>query len=178
MRVFVTGTGRCGSVSFREACRPITNYTCSHEAPCGLLHWPDQHVAVNPQIRRCIAAIARNHPEALWVHLVREREACVRSLARLDRGGVMRTYAALRPTTVPSMQPADIAEAFYRDETANIEASLEVHVPAERRRMMRLETIKDQWHDFWGWIGAEGDLDASIAAWDVLRNTAAERGEA
>ena len=37
MNVFVLNTGRCGSTTFIEACRHITNYSAAHESKTGRL---------------------------------------------------------------------------------------------------------------------------------------------
>lgn len=177
MRVFVTCVGRAGSVSFREACRPATNYRTGHESKSGLLEYPDGWIEVSPQIRKCIALLARKYPDAKWVHLIREPIGCVRSLARLGHGSVMRAYATLYPSVMPSDQLDDIAERFYACENDTIAAQLD-RVPTAQRMEMHLETIREQWPRFWEWIGAVGDLEASLAAWDTIRNSGQERGEA
>jgi len=72
----------------------------------------------------------------------------------------------------------EIAERFYDATTTTIDAVLSATVPPSQHRKMQLETIKDEWPDFWSWIGADGNLDCSVAAWDIKRNTGEERGEA
>src|SRR5690606_4608104 len=113
MRVFVIGTGRCGSVSFREACRYMTNYTSGHETKCGLLEYPDNWIEVNPHLRCCIKAVADKYPEARWVHLIRKPKDCIDSLAALDKGEVMKVYEKLYGSVTPSSQPNDIAYRYY-----------------------------------------------------------------
>ena len=49
MNVFVLNTGRCGSMTFVEACRPITNFSSAHESRCAKLGaerfaYPDNHI--------------------------------------------------------------------------------------------------------------------------------------
>lgn len=178
MRVFVTGTGRCGTVSFHYACGPIRNFTNGHETPCGLLIYPDQHIEVNPHLWPCIPALAVRYPDARFVHLIRERHACARSLARLDHGEIMRAHAKLRPSTVPNFAVDDIAYRVYDETIAIINALLSAHVPPQNQRVFRLESIKADWRSFWDWIGAEGDFAASLAEWDVIRNSGKDRGEA
>lgn len=175
-RVFVTCIGRCGSVSFREACRYATNYQNGHESKCGLLEYPDQHIEVSPQIRNVVSHLARKYPNAKWVHLTRDPEPCMQSLARLGHGSVMRAYHALYPTTTPSDQPIDVAFRYYWAENDIITAQLK-DVPPANQMQIRLETVRDQWKEFWDWIGAEGNFNASLTAWDVKRNTGEERGE-
>lgn len=175
MQVFVTSVGRTGSVSFREACR-YTQYRTGHETKNGLLEYPDDFIEVSPHLRHCVAHLAAKYPEAKWVHLKRAPEACIASLARLDRGAVMRAYETLHSSILPSTQLIDIAFRYYWSEIDVIEAQLE-RVPADQRMELHLETISDAWPLFWAWIGAEGDLDGSLASWRVVRNSGRERGD-
>lgn len=177
MRVFVVCVGRCGSVSFREACRYAQNYTTGHESKCGLLEYPDQHIEVSAQVRSVIVHIARKYPDAKWVHLRREPASCIPSIARLDRGAFVEHYRLLFNTIMPSNQPIDVAYRYYWAENDKIEAQLQFAVPEGQRLTMHLETIRDGWRTFWAWIGAQGNYEASLMAWDVKRNTAEERGE-
>ncbi len=51
MRIFVIGTGRCGTVTFSKACEHITNYISGHETTThGKLgnnfDFPDNHIEI------------------------------------------------------------------------------------------------------------------------------------
>jgi len=173
MRVFVTGTGRCGSVSFRAACKHIVNYDCGHESNCGLLEYPDNWIEVNPHLRCCIVHVARKYPDSIWVHLVRSPQACIDSLARLDDGAIMRAYAMLYPSVMPANNPADYAYRYYWAEIDSINAQLKV--AGVRYLEMHLEKIKEEWPTFWELISAKGNYKASIDSWDIKRNTSEER---
>lgn len=176
MRVFVTGTGRCGSVSFEAACRHFTNYRSGHETSCGL-EYPDQHIEVSPHLRCCIPYLAAKYPGSLWVHLIREPQPCIDSLAALDHGYVMRAYAVLHSTALVGANPSDIAFWYYWWENDAIRTQLAALVAPQNRITLHLDRIKKDWERFTYWIGAQGDLGASLAAWDVRRNTREERGE-
>lgn len=173
-RVFVVGTGRCGTVSFNHACRHMSNYQTGHESRCGFLEYPDQWIEVSHHLRCVITHLRYKYPDALWVHLLREPEACIKSLAALEDGKVMMAYRHLYHSVVPSDRLIDIAFRYYWCENDNIRAQL-APIPPEKRREMHLETIKDEWPEFWRWVGAEGDLGSSLASWDVKRNTTEER---
>lgn len=175
MRVFVTGTGRCGSVSFAAACSHITNYTSAHETPNPDLEYPDNHIEVNPHIRCCIPTIASKYRDAKWVHLVREAESCIKSLAALDEGNIMRAYRALYPSIMPSEDPLDVADRYYRFENNVIINQLALTVSFGKITVMHLEDIKENWWSFWNWIGAEGDFEASLSSWNIKRNTTEQR---
>lgn len=175
MRCFVIGVGRIGSVSFREACR-YTQYRTGHETKNGLLEYPDDFIEVSPHLRHCITHLAAKYPDARWVHLRRDPEPCIASLARLDRGAVMRAYETLHASVMPSTQLGDIAFRYYWSECDVIEGQLARLDPALRMDV-RLETVREQWAAFWAWISAVGDFERSLASWDVIRNSARERGD-
>lgn len=168
-RVFIVGTGRCGTVSFHHACRHMTNYRTGHESRCGFLEYPDQWIEVSHHLRCVITHLRYKYPDALWVHLIREPEACIQSLAMQDGGKVMTAYETIYPSVMHSSRPIDIAFRYYWCENDNIRAQLGA-IPQEQRREMHLETIKDEWGSFWYWIKAEGDFHSSLASWDVIRN--------
>ena len=178
MRVFVTGTGRCGSVCFKSACSHMTNYTVAHESRSGLLCYPDNHIEVNPQLRLFIPAIARRYPDARWVHLVRDREATARSLARLDKGEWIARYASAYGSLMPTDDRVDWARRVYDGWVDAIDAMLTACVPAEQRETLRLESIKQAWPGWWRSIGAQGDYCKSADEWDTPKNTSEQRGDA
>ena len=177
MRVFVVGTGRCGSVSFHEACKFITNFGTGHESRSPRLEYPRDWIEVSPHLRCCITTLCHRYPFAKWVHLIREPQACIESLAALDHGEVMQAYGVLFPSIMDSEQPNDIAYRYYWSENDSIAVQLKSLVTYENRMTLNLETIKDQWHWFWQWIKADGDLQASLNSWDVRYNTREQRGE-
>lgn len=176
MRVFVTGTGRCGTVCFRSACNHMTNYLAGHETRSGRLEYDDQRIEVNHQFSKCLLHLYRKYPDSKFVHLVRRPEDCIPSLARLNHGEVMRRYEQLMPSIMPTPDAGDVAWRYYYCEVELIRLQLE-KIPAVQTCELRLETIKDHWRSFWDWIGAEGDFDASLAEWDIPKNTGKERGE-
>lgn len=176
MRVFVTGTGRCGSVSFRHACSFITNYQTGHETRNGLLEYPDNFIEVNPHFRKCILTLYNKYPDAKFVHLIRKPEDCIPSLAKLNHGAIMQAYEVLHPSIMPTPSPLDVAWRFYWCENDLIELQMQ-QIPENQRVKIQLEDIKDNWRDFWNWIGANGKIGESLRSWDTPQNTGLERGE-
>ncbi len=95
MRCFVVGTGRCGTTSFYQAAKYLRGFTAGHESAEGTykdLRYPQDHVEVDAQLAFFVPQLLRLYPDAVWVHLRREREACVRSLATQNTY-VMTTWA-------------------------------------------------------------------------------------
>jgi len=89
MRIFVIGTGRCGTMTFSKACKHITNFTSGHETSGRLpikekLIYPDNHIEIDPSLSYFIPILREKYPDALFVHLQRERESCVNSLMKRE----------------------------------------------------------------------------------------------
>jgi len=166
MRVFVTGTGRCGTTTFYRACRHITNYTCSDEEPFRDLEFPDNHIAEDPMLFPVLPLIRQKYPACFIVHLIRERQACAKSLANLRAFGggyIVEWHRAIWATMFPLTDRIAQAERFYDYVTSYIEL-------IKPDVVFHLEEAKMAWADFWARIGAEGDLDASLLEWEKRYN--------
>ncbi|MEJ1383421.1 MAG: hypothetical protein RPV21_03475, partial [Candidatus Sedimenticola sp. (ex Thyasira tokunagai)] len=55
MNIFILNTGRCGSTTFIEACRHITNYSAAHESRIQLigdrrLAYPQNHIEADNRL--------------------------------------------------------------------------------------------------------------------------------
>lgn len=153
MRVFVVGTGRCGTSTFYQAARTLEGFTAGHESTAGHLpswEFPDHHIEVASQLVYGIPWLRRRYPEALFVHLVRDREPCVRSLARQ----CWDSMAAFSRQWFLCDHPADVAMAaaqFY-DLTNELIVAL---CPPERTMRIRMEELRQQWPEFCRRIGTE-----------------------
>lgn len=166
MRVFVTGTGRCGTTTFSKACSRITNFTSGHETRWGpkgdsSLAFPDNHIEVDPHLFWRAPELLWEFPDAKWVLLVRKKEGCVRSL--------MKTAGIHDWIKLAYGRPVDLEEACgaYYDSVNHWMAPMMANVDGIT---MHLERLSTQWYDFWEWIGAEGDFDASVAELSVRYN--------
>lgn len=176
MRVFVFGTGRCGTVSFCDACRNMTNFTTEHESFCALGWYPDNHIEVNPQLRITGEIVQRNHTDALWIWLRRDFGATAASYERLDQGTWLHRWWEFGNTVRPGnrLQCANIA---VKDMDAQC-AKLYDSIPKEQREMMWIEKVKEPFSVFWQKIGATGDLELALKVFDAPRNTSKQRGDA
>jgi len=179
MRVFVTGTGRCGSVTFSKACGHIKNYTCGHETHTNKriagekagdilnLDYPPNHIEASSQLAIQIPLLCKKYPDAKWVHLIRlDRDACARSLCRRSDMKAFASYNFLNSHPVR----LDVAYAIYDTMTTTIDACLEGRYLSGKAMVIQLENVKADWQGFWNWIDAEGDFDASLAEWDTRYN--------
>lgn len=174
MRVFVTGTGRCGTSTFTQAVRHATNFTAGHETrignrSIGVLDYPDQHIEVSPHLAFFIPLLRQQHPDARWVHLIRERESCIRSLES-QVPDVLRNWAWDWFEASPGDDLRKTAEALYDSMNALISALL------PDAFVIRLETAAEQWPDCWRFMGCEGDFSASRQEWLRAYNHGSNRG--
>jgi len=184
MRIFVTGTGRCGSVTFSKACRHVANYTCGHETHtnkprdkvpkdeagwAGALYaevrlagdianwdYPDGHIEVSPQLVLGIPILRKRYPAAKWVHLVRrDRDACAASLARWSDMRAFGGYWFLNYRA----DKLSVAYVVYDTILGLCESLLPDAFTLE------LERAQEQWPACWDFMGAAGDLAASARQW-------------
>lgn len=173
MRIFVTGTGRCGSVTFSRACRHITNYTCGHETHTNkpeaeglrgdIANWdyPDDHIEISPQLVIGIPILRRRYPEARWVHLVRtDRDACARSLYNRSDMRAFAKYWFL------NTDPDEVAVAYAVYDT--VKSLCEALLPDAFT--LELERAARQWPACWEFLGAEGDFQGSLRRWSTKYN--------
>jgi hypothetical protein len=173
MRVFVTGTGRCGTCTFYQACRHITNYTAAHQTHYGKIgdfEFPDQHIEVANMLAHGLAWMRQMYPDARWVHLIREREACVESLA-VGRREELVSWSHGCFVVTDNTDYRRMAEAYYDTVNANITAM----IPADALTI-ETERAVEQWAAFWSYVGAEGDFEASRAEWQRAYNPRHHRG--
>ena len=199
MRVFVVGTGRCGSVTFCKACGHITNYTVDHERVFTLrdkLDWPDQHIAVEPSMWPLVPLLRERYPELVLVHLVREdRAAFCASYRKLTSppfigAAAYRIPKEMRPPERANWEGApptiDVWSACCVGHPANEEERLEriglyydtVNATVAAMQpdvVVKLERPRIAWQRFWATIGAEGDFVRSLGEWNTKHNSSQER---
>ncbi|SCZ65569.1 hypothetical protein [Thiohalomonas denitrificans] len=177
MNVFVLSTGRCGSTTFERACRHITNYSSGHETRVDRLgpdrlDYPSRHIESDNRLSWFLGRMERRYPrEVFYVHLQRDPRAVARSYARrLDPGLIMSAYAHGIYLYLPEdleNQAHEVALDYVQTVTANIELFL---AGKPNKMQFRLENAKQDFRKFWDRIGAEGDLEAALAEFDVAYN--------
>jgi hypothetical protein len=168
MNVFILNTGRCGSTSIIEACRHIGNYSADHESRHGLLGdarfaYPDHHIEADNRLSWLLGRLDRAYGDnARYIHLQRAPEKVAASHVQRYSHGIIKAYRqgiirGLDEQADPfevSMDYCDTVteniRCFLKDKTHTMEFHLE-HAERDFRRM-------------WEFIGAEGDLQAAVAA--------------
>ncbi|MDA1044265.1 MAG: hypothetical protein O3C57_03470 [Verrucomicrobia bacterium] len=175
MNVFVLCSGQCGSTTFSRACKHITNYTRGHESQCNRLGeahfaYPDRHIEIDNRLGWFTGRLHEAYGDkAFYVHLARKREDTAKSLNRTwcNDISIMRHYA-----DDMLMSKARSIEVCF-DFVDTINANIRVFLRDKPHHMtFMLEDAKTHFQHFWNAIGAEGDLDAALAEWDVLYNRA------
>ena len=86
MRVFVLGTGRCGTTTFARACAHIENFTSGHESNARFigesrLEYPTDHIEADNRLSWMLGALGARYDgtEVLYVHLRRDPDEVARS---------------------------------------------------------------------------------------------------
>jgi hypothetical protein len=133
--------------------------------------YPEDHVEADNRLSWFLGELGRRHPDAYYVHLRRDRQATAESYAARAnapfRASMYRAFAHGIVMSTEDWSDAVEVAGFYVDTvTANIEAFLE----GRRSETMWLERAGDAFPGFLDRIGAEGDLDASVAEWQVRHN--------
>lgn len=169
MNVFVLSTGRAGTHTFARACQHLTNFSCSHESRWGRLgrerlDYPPRHIEVDNRLAWYLGRLHRRFgDDAFYVHMIRDRQEVADSFInrRMKRLSIVRAYAY--GLVVRDRTDRAVATDLWDTVTANIRLFLE-----ERPRTMeiRLAEAQDRFPEFLDRVGAEGDLDAAVAAWD------------
>jgi hypothetical protein len=177
MNVFVLNTGRCGSTTFIEACRHITNYTAAHESRSHLIGvehfaYPPNHIEADNRLSWFLGVLeARYGDQAAYVHLLRDEEATVLSLLKQYHRGIVKAYRLkIIYSCPPETPPMAVCQDYYRTVNANIVAFLR---DKTMRMTFSLESAKEDFERFWHFIGAKGDLAAALAEWNTAYNASA-----
>ena len=167
MRVFVVGTGRCGTTTFSKACGHIANYTAAHETPMRLdLAYPPRHIEVSPRLTWVLPLLIDRYPDALYVHLRRKKEDVVASWVRR---GTHRGPGNWKPL-VWDKPPGDFGLVSSLCHDAMIGMIADSLMFAKQQMRFEMETIRDRWRSFWDRIGAEGNYERSLAEWNLRYN--------
>lgn len=185
MRIFVTGTGRCGTSTFYQAVSHATNFTAGHESRAGRLEqheYPDNHIEVSSQLVVDLPRLMSIYPDSRWVHLVRGKAATVESLANCCPDA-MECYAiqwfqhqfAKHDRKLHRQQLLDTAEMYYNNVNLLVSSIFKQTSP-DRAHTFLLHRDVNRWDYWWNMLELEGDLEASKQEWLKKYNAANNRG--
>ena len=174
MNVFILNTGRCGSTTFIEACKHISNFSSAHESRIhelgdSRLAYPDNHIEADNRLAWFLGRLDQKYGEnAFYVHLKRDTESTAESFLRRADMGIMKAYRE-GIMLLPETQPVILKQAIDYIETVN--SNIESFLKDKPSKMvLQLETINDDFKRYWQAIGAEGDLQQALDCWQCRYN--------
>lgn len=174
MNVFILNTGRCGSVTFIKACSHIGNYSAGHESCISFtgaqrLAYPDNHIEADNRLAWFLGRLGETYgDQAFYVHLRRHRQDTADSFVRRAEFGIMKAY---REGILMGGQPGQSSMDIALDYIKTVESNIELFLQDKPNTMsFTLENAVDDFHSFWGRIGAHGDYDKAISEWSVNHN--------
>lgn len=177
MRIFVVGTGRCGTSTFYHAAKHATNYHVGHESRAGRREpndyiYPDQTLEISCHLSFAVPLLYERNGfhDVKIVHLVRERRPCIESLARVK--DALQSLAFGIQQCKPKSDTEHLAWAEWWYDLVNENISATAWHPFE----FQMEAAEDFWPDFWMWAGCEGDFDASMEEWRRKYNAGEKLG--
>jgi hypothetical protein len=179
VNVFILNAGRSGSKTFARACAHITNYTSAHESRSGLLGeahfgYPDNHIESDNRLAWLLGRLDRRYGDgAFYVHLTRETAPVAASWAKRSHTGMMNAYRhAILWHCPKDATPLEVA----LDYCDTVESNIRLFLRGKPNQMeFRLEDARARFPEFWKRIGAQGDLAAALAEFDVRHNEAWEK---
>lgn len=175
MNVFVLSTGRCGSMTFARACHHIQNFTSAHESRSGRIkhdrfNYPENHIESDNRLAWFLGRLERCYgDDAFYVHLKRAQKATASSYAkRLYRGGIIHTY---RNGILMGSRNQHSAMEISLDYCDTVNTNIELFLRDKTHKMeFDIENAKQDFEKFWSLVGAEGDINASLAEFEVTHN--------
>lgn len=182
MRIFVLGTGRCGTVTFARACEHLTNYTVGHESRVSCIgdlrfDYPDQHIEVDSRLPWFLGELGQRFPQEFFIHLRRDPEETAKSICQKWGGGRINFARAFGHAIVmhgaewPEHGKLEVSRFQVRTMVANIEEFLSNRV----HWTVWLHEASTWFPPFLDYIRAEGDLKAAMAEWAIRHNASGRK---
>ncbi|MGE5385971.1 MAG: hypothetical protein ACM3SV_08785 [Betaproteobacteria bacterium] len=177
MNVFVLCTGRSGSVTFIKACAGMENFSAAHESRAHAvggrrLAYPPDHIEADNRLSWMLGRLDEAYGDrACYVHLHRDLLETARSFqARYDRG-IIQAYRNQIVMGGEGLNPGVDSIDFCIDYCQTVDANIRAFLKDKTQKMdFSLERAKADFARFWEWIGATGDFEAAMSAWDVRHN--------
>ena len=174
MNVFILNSGRCGSTTFIEACKHITNYSSAHESlsrcPGKLrLEYPENHIEADNRLSwmlgRLDSAYGNN---AFYVHLKRNYKDTATSFSKRMDFGIMKAY---EQGILMHEQGTASAYDIACDYLDTVDSNIALFLKDKSSKMeLSLETVTTDFPVFWNRINATGDLNSAMQEWDKNYN--------
>jgi len=175
MNIFILSTGRCGSVTFVEACKFIENFSSAHESKVdrfgdARLAFSDNHIESDNRLSWFLGRLDKQYGnDAFYVHLTRNNESTAKSYSkRMSSGLLMKAYMyGIYMGLNDEQDPYDLALDMCVTVNANIEFFLK---DKSNKMTMSLENVSHDFPLFWQKIGAKGNLEKAMEQWQCQHN--------
>lgn len=175
MNVFVLNTGRCGSVTFIEACKYIKNYSSAHESRTAMLgeqrlNYPQNHIEADNRLSWLLGRLDRIYgDDAFYVHLKRNALDTARSFTNRYQYGIIKAYRGrgILMGLQEEIDPISVCLDYCDTVTSNIELFLR---DKSKKMEINLENVDRDFGDFWERINAEGDKEAALFEFSINYN--------
>lgn len=183
MNIFVLNTGRCGSTTFIEACKHITNFSSAHESRAGRIGhdrfaYPENHIEADNRLSWFLGRLNQHYGnDAFYVHLKRDEHDTAKSYTkRLFRQGILRSYSY---GILIGSRNAHDAFPLALDYCTTVNSNIELFLHDKTQKMVfNIEDAKQDFLKFWNLVGAEGDLEAALMEFEVNHNASKLKKEA
>ena len=175
MNVFVLNTGRCGSTTFIEACKHITNYSCAHESRIAILgkdrlDYPEKHIEADNRLSWLLGRLDKKYgDDAFYVHLKRNKNDIARSFTKRYSFGIIKAYrgGGILMGLPEESDPMSVCLDYCDTVNSNIELFLK---DKSNKLIIALENIDQDFMEFWKLINAEGDSSAALVEFSITYN--------
>lgn len=177
MNVFILGTGRCGSLTFINACKYISNYTAGHETRAGTIGkqhfmYPNNHIEADNRLSWFLGRLDDSFGDsAIYIHLKRDELATAKSfLKRYNyKKGILWAYRMNMFIDLPIDEaPEHVAIDYVNTVNSNIQMFMR---KKSKKMTFNLENAKQDFKKFWELIEAEGNFENALKEWDKSYNT-------
>lgn len=174
MNVFILNSGRCGSTTFIEACKHITNYSSAHESLISALghqrlDYPDNHIEADNRLCWLLGRLENTYGDnPFYVHLKRNNEDTISSFSKRRDFGIMKAYEQGILMHEDHIATAhEIAGDYLETVNTNINLFLK---DKSKKMLISLESITSDFTEFWEAINASGNLQDALVEWNKHYN--------
>ncbi len=182
MRVFVVGTGRCGSYSFINACKYISNFSAAHESRTQEIGkqrfaYAENHIEADNRLSWHLAELHKHFPEdVLYVHLKRDKNATAKSFSKrfFRPKSMIDAYAEGLKMNPPELLTQDERLLICKDYVETVTTNIEDFIKDKPHITVQLEDISNDFELFWNKIDAKGDFSSAIESFGKKHNTSKE----
>ncbi|MGB3694077.1 MAG: hypothetical protein WBG70_11615 [Spirulinaceae cyanobacterium] len=179
MNIFVLNTGRCGSTTFIEACKHISNFSSAHESRSKLLgedrlNYPNNHIEADNRLSWVLGRLDKVYGnDAVYIHLKRDDNATARSFVKRFSKGIIKSYkdGVLMGSLDQDAPSNDAPMSVALDYCDTVNSNIELFLKDKTQKMnFSLENSQEDFPKFWQLIGAEGNLEAALAEFSTCYN--------